>query len=185
MARIKSVSFLVILLCCLPAICSPAFTPTVHSTPKVEPGQFRPITVILVRHAEQTLKMGRVQDLTPEGHERAQKLIGLFEQSGITAIYTSTFDWTRLTAQPLAEKLGLEIEAIPATEYLSLTRRILSNPGGVVFIVAHSNTYNQIIARLGGGSFPDLGDLEYNKIFIVTIYSPGRASVFMMTYGNP
>lgn len=184
MARKYSVSFMFILLSFLPVICSPAFTPSVNSSTVGELGQFRPVTVIIVRHAEQTLKMGKVQDLTPEGHERAQKLIGLFEQSGIDAIYASTFEWTQLTAKPLAEKLGLIIETFPATDYVRLTRRILSHSGGVVFVVAHSNTFNRIIESLGGSRFPDLGDLEYDKIFIVTVYAPGRASVFTMTYGN-
>lgn len=173
-----------ILLCCLPVICSPAYTPTANHSTEGELGQFRPITVIIVRHAEQTLKMGKVQDLTPEGHARAQRLIPLFEHSGINAIYTSTFEWTQLTAKPLAEKLGLMIETFPATEYGPLARRIMSHSGGVVFVVAHSNTYNKIIERLGGGRLPDLADLEYDKVFIVTIYAPGSASVFTMTYGN-
>ena len=148
----------------------------------------RPLTtVILIRHAEKVIDPNNADpDLSPAGQARAQELVRMFGDSGINAIYATQYKRTQQTVKPLADKLGLPVDQVNSKNTADLVARIRSqNSGQVVFIAGHNNSVPEIIAALGGPTFPIIPDTEYDNLFIVTVYRTGKARVVKLKYGSP
>ena len=64
-------------------------------------------TVILVRHAEKAAEPADDPPLTAAGATRADALVDLVKDAGVTAVVSTQFQRTRLTAAPTAAKLAL------------------------------------------------------------------------------
>jgi hypothetical protein len=70
-------------------------------------------------------------------------------------------------------------------EPLQIKNDILSNHSGqTVLVIGHSNTVPDTINRLGAGSVPVIDDGEFDNLFVVKVFSQGRASVTRLKYGN-
>jgi broad specificity phosphatase PhoE len=94
--------------------------------------------VLLVRHADR-LDQSEDSPLSPAGEERAQRLAGLLKDVGITAIYTSQFQRTMKTAEPLARALKISPVSLPAADREGLFKRIQTeHREDVVLIVGHN-----------------------------------------------
>jgi 2,3-bisphosphoglycerate-dependent phosphoglycerate mutase len=140
-------------------------------------------TVILTRHAEKAASPEDDPALTAQGKERADLLASMLEKSGVNGIYTSQYLRTRLTAEPLSKKLGVPVETVDASTTNKLVASILTkHAGGTVVVVCHSNTLPEIVQALGGGTIPEIGDMEYDNLYIVTVYQKGVAKVVRMKY---
>jgi phosphohistidine phosphatase SixA len=147
----------------------------------------RPITtVVLVRHAEKNIEPDNPNpNLSPAGQARAQELVRILGNAGVTAIYSSQFVRTQQTVQPLANQLGLPVIKIQASNTDELVNQITTiHRGGVVFVAGHNNTVPATIAALGGGNFPVIPESEFDNLFIVTVYRSGQAKVLKLKYGN-
>ncbi|MGI9105378.1 MAG: histidine phosphatase family protein [Pyrinomonadaceae bacterium] len=145
-------------------------------------------TVLLVRHAE---KASEAEDspLNEAGIERAQALVRVTEQAGISAIYTSQFKRNRDTAKPPSDRLGVAVTeapvnlAAPGDSGKTLAGSILEKHAGqVVLVVGHGNTIASIIEGLTGRTF-SIGEIGYPDLFIVTIPPSGSANVIKAQYG--
>src|SRR6266436_888390 len=148
----------------------------------------RPVTtVILVRHAEKAIDPNNADpDLSPVGQARAQELVRIFGDSGINAIYATQYKRTQQTVKPLADKLGLPINQVNSKSTGDLLTQIRSqNSGQVIFIAGHNNTVPEIIAALGGPTFPAIPETEFDNLYIVTVYRTGKAKVVKLRYGSP
>lgn len=148
----------------------------------------RPVTtVILVRHAEKNIEPNNPNPaLTPVGQERAQTLVRVLGESGITAIYATQYLRTQGTASPLADRLGLKVNQLDARNVEELVRQIKANhSGGVVFVAGHSNSVPAVISALGGGALPEIPEPEYDNMFIVTVQRFRPTRVVKLKYGNP
>ena len=148
----------------------------------------RPVTtVILVRHAEKNIEPNNPNPtLTPVGQERAQTLVRMLGESGITTIYATQYLRTQGTASPLADRLGLKVNQLDARNVGELVRQIKSNHfGGVVFVAGHSNSVPAVISALGGGTLPEIHEQEYDNMFIVTIQRFRPTRVVKLKYGEP
>ncbi len=148
----------------------------------------RPVTtVILIRHAEKVIDPNNADpDLSPAGQARAQELVRMFGDAGINAIYATQYKRTQQTVKPLADKLGLPVNQVNSKNTADLVARIRSeNSGQVVFIAGHNNSVPEIIAALGGPTFPIIPDTEYDNLYIVTVYRTGKAKVVKLKYGSP
>jgi phosphohistidine phosphatase SixA len=142
-------------------------------------------TVILVRHAERAGGMAPEVGLSEAGRCRAQVLAAMLADAGVKRIYTSEVARTRETAEPLAKKLGLQPEVVPANDYDSLLAKLRSGaPEGVTLVVGHSNTVPEIIRRLGGGTVPAIADSEYDRLFVVTLTGGNQASVVTLHFAG-
>ena len=142
-------------------------------------------TVILIRHGERSAPTQANPDphLNTSGKARAKKLIHIVGQSDIRAIYRSHFVRAKETAQPLATHLGLS--PIELDEALPIKNDILSNHAGqTVLVIGHSDTVPDLIKRLGAGSIPVIDDAEFDNLFIVNVFSPSRATLTRLKYGN-
>ncbi len=150
-------------------------------------GRDRPVTtVILVRHTEKNIEPNNPNPaLSPAGQERAQTLAQMLAKTGVTAVYATQYIRTQWTVAPLADRLGLKINQVDASNVEGLVKQIrLNDVGGVVFVAGHNNSVPAIIAALGGGTFPIIPENEYDNMFIVTIYRSGKAKTVKLKYGN-
>ncbi len=143
-------------------------------------------TVVVVRHAEKEL--GSIEDppLSTVGEQRAQLLARLFgERSGpgsLAAVFSTSTRRTQSTAAPLAARLGLAVSVESDTDKL-LQQIRRQYRGKNVLVVGHSNTVPDIVGRLSHrDDIPDMSELKYSTIYVVTIPSLGRPSVLRLSY---
>ena len=152
----------------------------------------QPSAVILVRHAERATAPANDPVLTDAGAARAQALKAALAHAGVTAIVTTHFQRTQLTAKPLADSLGLTPIVMrvggPLQAHLdSIAAAVRRQPAGsVVLVVGHSNTVPGIVAALGGPKLPDLCDTQYASLFVLTSSAPNAPPrLIRSTYGAP
>jgi broad specificity phosphatase PhoE len=144
-------------------------------------------TVIVIRHAEKNIEPNNNDpDLSPAGLARAQELVRMFADTGINAIYATQYKRTQQTVKPLADKLGLPVNQVNSKNTADLVARIRAeNSGQTIFIAGHNNTAPEIVAALGGPTFPIIPETEFDNLYIVTIYRTGKAKVVKLKYGSP
>jgi broad specificity phosphatase PhoE len=127
-----------------------------------------PTTLFLVRHAEKASDGTTDPPLTEEGHARARALRDMLYVAGIDAIYSTEFKRTRLTAQPLADTLGIEIQSYPPFDSAWTSALPERHAGEQILIVGHSNTTPALVNHLAGSNYKQLGEMEYDKVFVVS-----------------
>lgn len=142
-------------------------------------------TVVLVRHAE---KVDDSADpiLSETGSARAAALADALADAGVTAIFTTQFQRTRLTAAPLGERAGVTPIVVAATSGnhiadVAARVREAANEGTVV-VVGHSNTVPAIILALGGPDVGQIPDSQYHNLFVLTL-SDGGVRLIRGEYG--
>jgi phosphohistidine phosphatase SixA len=147
----------------------------------------RPVTtVILVRHAEKNIDPNNPDvDLSPAGQARAQEIVRMFGEPGINTIYATQYKRTQHTVKPLAYKLGLTVNQVNSKNTADLAAQIRAQHSGqVIFIAGHNNTVPEIVAALGGPTFPVIPETEFDNLYIVTVYRTGKAKVVKLKYGT-
>jgi 2,3-bisphosphoglycerate-dependent phosphoglycerate mutase len=146
-------------------------------------------TVIVIRHAEKDLSVSVADPpLTRAGEARAGRLAQMFGDAKalghVDAIYVSPALRNRLTAAPLAARLGINVTVAAADDPRGLARRVLrEHGGGRVLIVGHSDTVPQIVAALSGNSkIPEIDAQEYGIMYIITVPRIGHANLLRLNY---
>jgi broad specificity phosphatase PhoE len=148
----------------------------------------RSTTVVVVRHAEKVMDSNPDPALSDQGQARAVLLARMFGdlrlKDHIDAIYVSPALRSRLTAAPLAARLGVAPEVVSQDDPRSLARRVLhEHRGGRILIVGHTDTMPALVEALSGiKDIPPIGTLEYSTMYIVSVPRIGRASVLSITY---
>jgi len=145
-------------------------------------------TVIIVRHAERAdggapaaTMTGAPADppLSAAGEVRAAKLAGMLADAGVTAIFATEFKRTQDTGKPLAAKLRLEVQVMPAKDTSALVARLKADHArGVVLVIGHSNTVPELIKAFGGRAVTMRED-EYDAMYILT---PATGTVMLVRY---
>ncbi|MHC5063241.1 MAG: histidine phosphatase family protein [Planctomycetota bacterium] len=112
----------------------------------------KPVTVILLRHAED-LDDGVARDpvLSEEGEERARVLLRLLSRSKLTHLFATQYRRTQGLLAPIAEAHDLDLEIIDASktrEQLAAVKNL--PPGSIAVVAGHSNTVPAMVAALGG-----------------------------------
>ena len=147
----------------------------------------RPVTtVILIRHAEKAIDPNNPDvDLSPAGQARAQELVRMFGDAGINAIYATQYKRTQETVKPLADKLGLPVNQVNSKNTADLVAQIRAQHSGqTIFLAGHNNTVPEIVAALGGPTFPVIPETEFDNLYIVTVYRTGKAKMVKLKYGT-
>jgi 2,3-bisphosphoglycerate-dependent phosphoglycerate mutase len=140
-------------------------------------------TVILVRHAEKGTTPKDDPLLTDAGKLRATHVADMLSNAGVQAIYTSQYERTKLTAEPLAKKLGINATVIDAAKSDAFANAIRSkNEGQIVLVVGHSNTLPEIIHALGGPEIPELDDQEYDSFFVLSVPQSGESKLLKLKF---
>jgi phosphohistidine phosphatase SixA len=142
-----------------------------------------PLLVFLVRHAEK-VDQSKDPDLSPDGYRRAEELACVLADADIEHIHSSDFIRTRLTAAPVAEKFGLEIEQYDQNDLLPFAS-LLKAAGGRHLVVGHSTTTPALVEILGGDPGNKIEEEnEYDRLYILTIRN-GKVNTILLRYGKP
>jgi 2,3-bisphosphoglycerate-dependent phosphoglycerate mutase len=145
-------------------------------------------TIVVVRHAEKELNAGTDPPLTPAGEVRAALLARMFgdarEVGHVDAIYVSPALRNRMTAAPLAARLGVVPIVGPLGDARGLARRVLhEHAGGRILVIGHSDSVPEIVEALSGAKdLPPIGDQEYDTMYIVSVPRIGRANLLRVSY---
>lgn len=141
-------------------------------------------TVILIRHAERLAAPGNNDPhLSTAGKSRAKRLLHVLSPANVSAIYTSEFIRTKETAQPLAEALGLT--PIELTEAPDIERDfVLNHAGKTVLVVGHTDTVPEVLRLLGDDSGHEIGDEEFDNLFVAAVLGASRVRVTRLKYGD-
>lgn len=150
-------------------------------------------TAFLVRHAEKVVTGDSEKDrdapLSDAGRERAEKLAATLADAGIDAVYSSPYERTRHTADPLAGKLGLEVEVYQVAEKdasAKLVAKVEADQcGHEVLIVGHSNTVPELLQAFGATAVPEIADSQYDQLFLVHWRKNAAAQLITLHYGRP
>ena len=129
--------------------------------------------IFVVRHAEKATaepNMSSDVALSEKGKQRAEALREVLADEKIQVIYSTNTIRTRSTAQPLAEKLGLEIKTYGPRPDSAFIASVLAL-GKNVLIVGHSNTVDDVVNLIVGDKpvEGDLGESIYDNLYEITI----------------
>jgi broad specificity phosphatase PhoE len=148
----------------------------------------RSTTIVVVRHAEKVMDGSPDPALTDEGQARAALLARMFGdrrlKDHIDVIYVSPALRNRLTAAPLAARLGLAPEIAPQDDPRGFARRVLrEHRGDRILIVGHADTMPALVEALSGAKdIPPIGAAEYGTLYVISVPRLGRANVLSVTY---
>ncbi|MCB9354573.1 MAG: histidine phosphatase family protein [Lewinellaceae bacterium] len=142
-------------------------------------------TFIVLRHAE-TTGIGSNPDLSPSGHARADELRRVLSNVPLSAVFSTSFNRTLQTAQPVAQEKSLSVALYDPFAPDAFADATLANyHAGAVLVVGHSNTVPSLLNVLTGtNAWSNLPDTEYDNLFLVTVLEKGRATVVHMKYGE-
>ena len=125
-------------------------------------------TIFLVRHAEKAQNGGKDPALSEAGVARAEMLTKILSDAGITAVYTTEFKRTQQTAAPLAKALGINLTTVPAVDMALLVSKLRDRKENAL-VVGHGNTIPDVIKALGIATPINIGENDYDNLFIVTV----------------
>lgn len=167
-------------------------------TPQERTFDAPPTRLYFVRHAEKATAPAADPPLTPAGEARAEALVDVLRGERLHAIYSSQFRRTLATAAPVAEAQGVEVTVLPIegpdadAVVRAQARQIAADSFPyAVLVVGHSNTIPDMISELTGEPMADLGDLEYDGVYVVTLSAhpsqrtPDDVVVELLRYGAP
>jgi broad specificity phosphatase PhoE len=144
--------------------------------------------VIVIRHAEKESISAPDPPLSAAGEARAALLARMFgEDKGagrLDAIYISSALRNRMTAAPLAARLGIVPIVAPTDDPKRLGHRIVrENSGKRVLVIGHTNTVPDIVAALSGrNDIAPIDEKEFGTLYIVTVPRIGHANVLRLNY---
>jgi broad specificity phosphatase PhoE len=144
--------------------------------------------VIVIRHAEKESVSEPDPPLSEAGQARAALLVRMFGQSTgagrLDAIYVSSALRNRMTAAPLAARLGIVPIVAPADDAKGLAHRVVrENSGKRVLVIGHTNTVPEIVAALSGrNDIAQIEEKEFGTLYIVTVPRIGHANVLRLSY---
>ena len=131
--------------------------------------------IFVVRHAEKAApdgSMGGDVALSEKGKQRAEALREALEGETIDLIYSTNTVRTKTTAQPTAEKRGLQIQTYGPRPDSAFIQSILDT-GKNVLIVGHSNTIDDVVNLIMGEKSieGDLDESQYDNLFVITLHT--------------
>jgi len=144
--------------------------------------------IIVIRHAEKVQDGSVDPALEPAGEARAALLARMFGDARlpghIDAIYVSPTLRSRLTAAPLAARLGINPTVAAADDPKKLARRIMrEHSGGRILVVGHTETMPALVAALSGArDIPPIDASEYGTLYVITVPRIGRPNFLRLNY---
>ncbi len=138
--------------------------------------------IVVVRHAE---KADSSTDpvLSAPGAARAEALAKVLAAMDVKAVYVTQYQRTALTAAPLAKAAGLKSTQVHSDASAELVERMKKeHPSDVVLTVGHSNSVPRILKLLGVTETIELGDNDYDNLFIVVPAAAGPPTLLRLKY---
>ena len=148
-----------------------------------------PTVVLLVRHAEKAAEPAQDPPLTEAGRARAEALVAIARDAGVTAIITTQYERTRSTAAPAAAAMRVTLAVVQAGPLAQHAKAVADEArkhvGRTVLVVGHSNTIPAIVGALGVPAPRDLCDSEYDALFVVVLGDAGPPRLVRSRFGAP
>jgi len=140
-------------------------------------------TILLVRHAEKT-NQSQDPPLSVAGRQRAIRLAKMLKAHPIAAVYSTDFDRTKSTAEPISAIHNLETQIYGTSDLTLLTSNLNElEPGKMAVVVGHSNTTPVVVKLLDKkSSFNLIDESDYDNIFIVEIDPKGKVKSRKTTF---
>ena len=139
-------------------------------------------SIILVRHAEKDY--GADPLLTPQGTERANRLMEMTKNLPIAAVYSTDTRRTINTARPTADfhKKDIKIYDPYGLEAFGATLR-RRHRGETVLVVGHSNTTPALTSVLDRrNDYERFSELDYTNFWIINIPVRGAEHLLKLRY---
>ncbi len=133
--------------------------------------------IYLVRHGEKGL--GNDPALTAEGLTRAKNIAETLSKAKITQIFSSNYQRTRQTAEPLSKALSLPVQSYDPGKQAAFAQQLLALKGNTL-VVGHSNTLPELVKLLGGEPGGDIADEEFNRLYQLTIEKDGKITTTLL-----
>jgi len=128
-------------------------------------------TYFLIRHAEKVRNDSTDvnPDLSERGYQRAENWKKILQHISFHAIYSTNYNRTLNTVEPIAKTSNLEpILYHPLEVDYDLFQT--ENKGKNVLIVGHSNTIPQFVnVLINQQKYPEIDDAEFSHLYIITI----------------
>lgn len=140
------------------------------------------VVVYLVRHAEKQ-DDSRDPPLSDAGRRRAAELARLLADAGVTHAWSTDYQRTRTTAEPIAAARGLTVALYDPSDLPGFARQLMATPGRHL-VVGHSNTTPTLARALGGNGGNLIGDAEYDRLYILT-RAGDRVTTVQLRWGAP
>ena len=145
--------------------------------------QSEPTVVFLVRHAERAEDGTNDPPISDEGRNRALLLADVLEDAGISAIHTTDYIRTRETGRPLADRLGIAMDIYDPADLSAFALALAAQPGHHL-VLGHSNTTPDLVRAFGGDPGPPIGEMEYDRGYVVVIRADGAVGSAIFRYGS-
>jgi broad specificity phosphatase PhoE len=148
-------------------------------------------TVIMVRYAELESRDQANPGLSDAGRRRAEELVRLMAEvdlvAGVDAIFATRFRYTQETAEPLAKQLSLPVQIVDMTDIRGVSERILRDyKGKIVLVITGGDAIAALIDELHGSRrVPEMGENEFDNLYIVSIPWYGKVKTLRLRYGAP
>lgn len=146
--------------------------------PSEAAAQADPVVVYLVRHAERAEDGTNDPPISVEGQTRAEQVASLLRDAGITHIHTTDLKRTRQTGAPTAQAAGLEMLVYNPRDLTGFAETLRATPGRHL-VLGHSNTTPDLVEALGGDSSGPIDEMEYDRLYIVTVTDAGVSTVLL------
>lgn len=134
----------------------------------VSPAGAEQPTIFFVRHAEKAATGGDDMDISEAGRARAEALVTVLKDAGISAIYATELKRTQQTAAPVAKALKLEPAVIPAKDNAGLLAKLQGSSGNIL-VVGHGNTIPDLVKALGITTPINIAENDYDNLFVVLL----------------
>ena len=147
----------------------------------------RTTVVVLVRHAESQSTSVADPDLSVSGERRVAALgaflADLLVAGKVDHLYAADTRRAQQTAAPIANQFGLPINLLASNDWATLARRIKSDHRGeTVVVVGYASTLPVVLGQFTDTRV-DVGEDEFDSVFVVVAPSPGQARVLRLHYG--
>jgi broad specificity phosphatase PhoE len=134
----------------------------------------------VVRHAEKATTPADDPPLTAIGTARAASLVHTLAEAPLATVWSTDTTRTRTTAAPVAAAHHLAVQTYDDPAALLAAGR---TAGGAHLVVGHSNTIGKVVEQLGGAPGAPVGDLEFDRLYVVVVPDQGAATTLVLRYG--
>lgn len=148
------------------------------AAPSLLAGQSEPTVVYLVRHSERAEDGTSDPRISLHGWDRSRLLAEMLRDARLTQIHTTDFKRTRTTGRPISEGTGIALQVYDPRDLTGFADQLMRTPGRHL-VIGHSNTTPQLVAALGGDPGSPIADLEYDRLYVVTLTDQGASTVLI------
>lgn len=135
-------------------------------------------TIYLTRHAEKSAT-GTDPVLTAEGQVRATNIAATLKDAQVKHIYSTAYQRTQQTAQPLATYLNLPVTTYDGGQLATFAQQLRALPDNAL-VVGHSDTTPELIRQLGGDPGSAIAETEFDRLYQMTFGADGSVTTTLL-----